>query len=81
MKNFIISILATYIISGMSFWEYADADDRYLISFAMVFVIFIMIEAFDEMLTNWRRRRRFQKRMAERFKLEVIDLTKDKEAM
>lgn len=75
MKNLIISILAMQIITGMPFWEFSEGD-RAIIGMAMVFVLWVAIEALEEVLTKFRRRRWMQKRRAEKFALEVIDLTK-----
>lgn len=75
MKNLIISLLTTKIIMGMSFWNFADADDRIVIAVAMVIVLWASIEGIDEIVSKIRRARRMKKRRADRFKLEVIDLT------
>lgn len=76
MKNLIIAILAMQIITGMSFWEFSG-NDRIFVGLGIVALIWIILESFDEWLVDRRRRRKMQKRRADRFKMDVIDLTDD----
>jgi hypothetical protein len=76
MKNAIIAAMATKIIMGFSFWQIDSTKQEIGLCIGLFFVLFILIEAIDEALTNIRRERRRKKRQAERFALEVIDLTK-----
>ena len=78
MKNIIISALSTKIIVGMSFWNFQDTDDIIMSAIAIFLILWISIETIDEWITNIRRERRRKKRQADRFKLEVIDLTERK---
>lgn len=76
MKNLIIAILAMQIITGMSFWQFSG-HDRIFVGLGIVALIWIILESFDEWLVDRRRRRKMQKRRADRFKMDVIDLTDD----
>lgn len=78
MKNVIIAAMATKIIMGFSFWQVESTKQGIGLGIGLFFVLFILIEAIDEYLTNWNRERRRKKRQADRFKLEVIDLTEGK---
>lgn len=78
MKNVIIAAMATKIIMGFSFWQVESTKQGIGLGIGLFFVLFILIEAIDECLTNWNRERRRKKRQADRFKLEVIDLTEGK---
>jgi hypothetical protein len=76
MKNLIIAVLAMQIVTGMSFWEFSG-HDRIWVGLGFVALIWITLESLDEWIIDRRRRRRMQKRRADRFKLDVIDLTDD----
>ena len=78
MKNLIISLLATKIIMGMGFWQFSDGWDAIIIAFTIAAVLFVSIEVIDEKVTDWKRRRELQRRRADRFKIEVIDLAERK---
>lgn len=78
MKNAIIAAMATKIIMGFSFWQIDSMKQEVALCVGLFLILFILIEAIDEGLTNWNRERRRKKRQAERFKLEVIDLTEGK---
>lgn len=78
MKNAIISALATKIIMGMSFWQVTKHSEEIGLCIGLFFVLFILVESIDEAVTNILRERRRKKRQAERFALEVIDLTEKK---
>lgn len=78
MKNAIISALATKIIMGFSFWQIDSTKQGIALGVGLFVVLFILVESFDEAVTNIRRERRRKKRQAERFKLDVIDLTEKK---
>ena len=76
MKNLIISVLAMQIVTGMSFWEFSG-HDRIWVGLGFVALIWIILESFDEWLVDRRRRKKMQRRRAERFKMDVIDLMDD----
>ena len=78
MKNLILSILLMQTVTGLPFWEYSDAWDRFFIGLALVIVFWFLAEFLDEFCCNVRRKRWLKKRRANKFKLEVIDLTKGK---
>ena len=63
MKNLVIAVLASIVITGMNFWQYGSASDRPLIEFAMTIVIFVMITAYEE----WLRVRRMKRFWTKRF--------------
>lgn len=77
MKNFIISILAMQIITGMDFWEFSG-NDRLFIGFVMVFLLFAIIDGLEGCLARVRKRRMLLKRRSERFAQTVNELTKGK---
>lgn len=79
MKNIIISILATKIIMDVPIWE-LEGNDWIFISSAIAIILFVNISAIEDAWYKARRMARMQKRRADRFKQEVVDLTK-KEAM
>lgn len=68
MKNLIISVLAMQIITGFDFWEFTG-NDRLLIGFAMVAVIFVAIFAVECWIKDLRmksfRAKRFGRMIAE----------------
>lgn len=78
MKNLIIAALSTKIVIGMDFWVFPDKSDKVVCAAAMIIIFWVLIESLDEAITNLRRERRRKKRQAERFKLEVLDLTERK---
>ena len=80
MKNAIIAALATKIIIGFSFWQISSTKQEIGLCVGLFGILFILIEGADEIITNWQRERRRKKRQADRFKLEVIDLTERRKA-
>lgn len=80
MKNLLISLLATKIITDMSFWQYADADDKVWIFIAMAIVLFVNICVIEEWWSGVRRRAWMKKHRAERFAQEVTEMKERKKA-
>lgn len=75
MKNLVISLLSTKIIMGMSFWTFDDVIEVALIGFTIAFAMFCLLETLDDVVSRHRRKKRMQRSRANRFKMEVIDLT------
>ena len=57
MKNLVISILSSVIITGMDFWIYDDFSDRLIIAIVMAMVLFCAMASAEDWLRDCRMKR------------------------
>lgn len=65
------------VITGLPFWVFSN-NDRLNVGVALIILFFVLIEALDEVIMNWRRKRRMQKRRARHLGVIVEDFTQKK---
>ena len=74
MKNLIIAILASVIISGFGFWQYDIPSDRAWVAFTMALVLWVIIES----LEDWLKYRRMMRFRSERFWRKILEEQKNR---
>lgn len=74
MKTLVISVESAVILSAMSFWQYRDFGDKFLVILVSAVIFFIVIDHLEDMYRDYKRKQR----QARRFKKEIENLTNEK---